>query len=92
MNEREVREQILTMVANYAKEFHNREKKFEEWDRIPYPCFDEMRAEKKGCRVVGDLKNTDRIMNDSFGVGVYPGMTNEKLDYIAEVILEAIAL
>ena len=57
---------------------------------IKHPCFDEMRAEKKGYRVIGDLKNTERIMNDSFWVGVYPGMTNEKLDYIAKVILEAI--
>ena len=30
-------------------------------------------------------------MNNSFWVGVYPGMTDEKIDYMAKVILEAIA-
>ncbi len=59
---------------------------------IKHPCFDQMRASGKGYRVVGNLDNTDRIMNDSFWVGVYPGMTNEKLDYMAKVILEALDL
>ena len=57
---------------------------------IKHPCFDEMRKEQKGYRIIGDLKNTNRIMNDSFWIGVYPGMTNEKLDYIVRVILEAL--
>ncbi|MBE5845319.1 MAG: lipopolysaccharide biosynthesis protein RfbH [Butyrivibrio sp.] len=55
-----------------------------------HPCFDEMRATGEGYRVVGDLANTDRIMADSFWVGVYPGMTDEKLSYMAKIILEAI--
>jgi CDP-6-deoxy-D-xylo-4-hexulose-3-dehydrase len=59
---------------------------------IKHPCFDEMRKEGKGFRVVGDLTNTDLIMDRSFWVGVYPGMTREKLDYMAKVILEAINL
>lgn len=59
---------------------------------IKHPCFDQMRETGIGYRVVGDLVNTDRIMNDSFWVGVYPGMTEEKLDYIAKTILEAISL
>ena len=59
---------------------------------IKHPCFDEMRKEGKGFRVVGDLTNTDLIMDRSFWVGVYPGMTKEKLDYMAKVILEAINL
>ena len=42
---------------------------------IKHPCFDEMRAEKKGYRVVGTLENTDRIMSDTFWVGVYPGIS-----------------
>ncbi|MCR4754391.1 MAG: lipopolysaccharide biosynthesis protein RfbH [Lachnospiraceae bacterium] len=55
-----------------------------------HPCFDEMRRTNTGYRIAGSLDNTDRIMEDSFWVGVYPGMTDEKLEYMAEVILTAI--
>jgi len=57
---------------------------------IKHPCFDEMRKTGEGYRVVGDLTNTDRIMNDTFWVGVYPGMTDEMIDYMAKTIIEAI--
>lgn len=58
---------------------------------IKHPCFDEMRKAGKGYRVIGDLANTDRIMNDTFWVGVYPGMTDEKLMYMAKIIKEAVS-
>ena len=58
---------------------------------IKHPCFDEMRKAGKGYRVIGDLANTDRIMNDTFWVGVYPGMTDEKLVYMAKTIKEAVS-
>lgn len=57
---------------------------------IKHPCFDEMRKAGKGYRVIGDLANTDRIMNDTFWVGVYPGMTDEKLMYMGKIIKEAV--
>ena len=57
---------------------------------IKHPCFDEMRKSGKGYRVVGTLENTDRIMNDSFWIGVYPGMTDEKLSYMAKTIIDAL--
>lgn len=57
---------------------------------IKHPCFDEMRKTGEGYRIVGELTNTDRIMNDTFWVGVYPGMTDEKIDYMAKVIREAV--
>jgi len=57
-----------------------------------HPCFDQMRASGKGYRVIGDLANTDRIMNSTFWVGVYPGMTDEMIDYMAKVIKEAVKL
>ena len=57
---------------------------------IKHPCFDEMRASGEGFRVAGSLGVTDRIMRDSFWVGVYPGMTDEKIDYMAKVIIEAL--
>ena len=55
-----------------------------------HPCFDEMRAAGTGYRVVGELGNTDRIMADTFWVGVYPGMSDEMIDYMAKTIKEAI--
>lgn len=55
-----------------------------------HPCFDEMRKTGEGYRVVGTLENTDRIMNDTFWVGVYPGMTDEMIDYMAKTIIEAV--
>ncbi len=57
---------------------------------IKHPCFDEMRATGEGYRVVGDLAVTDRIMNQSFWIGVYPGMTHEMLDYMVDKIVEAV--
>ena len=54
------------------------------------PCFDEMRQTGTGYRVVGELVNTDRIMQDTFWIGVYPGMSREMLDYMADKILEAL--
>lgn len=57
---------------------------------IKHPCFNEMRASGKGYRVVGELTNTDRIMRDTFWVGLYPGMTDEKIDYITKVIKDSV--
>ena len=56
---------------------------------IKHPCFDELRNSGAGYRVVGDLDNTDRIMRDTFWVGVYPGMTDQKIDYMAKIIRQA---
>ena len=53
---------------------------------VKQPLFDEMRKTQTGYRIVGDLKNTDRIMLDAFLVGVFPGMTPEHLEYIASTI------
>ena len=49
-----------------------------------------MRASGKGYRIVGKLENTDRIMRDTFWIGVYPGMTDEMLDYMAKKIREGL--
>lgn len=58
---------------------------------IKHPCFDEMRAKGEGYRTIGELKNTDRIMKDSFWVGVYPGMTDEMIDHMAKTIIAAVS-
>lgn len=58
---------------------------------VKHPCFNEIRGSDL-YRVVGDLTATDTIMNRSFWVGVYPGMSDEMIDYMAEVIKEAVNL
>jgi CDP-6-deoxy-D-xylo-4-hexulose-3-dehydrase len=55
---------------------------------IKHPCFDEMRRAGTGFRVVGELTATDRIMRDTFWVGVYPGMTAEMLEFIIASITD----
>ena len=57
---------------------------------VKHPCFDEMRKSGEGYRIASSLEVTDRIMRDSFWVGLYPGMTGEKLDYMAKVIHEGL--
>ncbi|MDD5599009.1 MAG: lipopolysaccharide biosynthesis protein RfbH, partial [Victivallaceae bacterium] len=50
-----------------------------------HPCFDTL-EENIDYRISGNLKNTDKIMNDSFWLGLYPGMTENKLRYMVESI------
>ncbi|MFH1715554.1 MAG: lipopolysaccharide biosynthesis protein RfbH [Elusimicrobiota bacterium] len=54
---------------------------------VKQPVFDDL-IEGKDYRIAGGLKNTDKIMYDSFWFGVYPGMKEEALDYIIEVLKE----
>ena len=56
---------------------------------IKHPCFDTIRG-TDAYRVVGNLETTDYIMDNTFWVGVYPGMTDEMIDYMAAVIIEAV--
>ena len=56
---------------------------------IKHPCFDQIRG-TDAYRVSGSLEMTDYIMNNTFWVGVYPGMTDEMIDHMAEVITEAL--
>ncbi|MGD0566541.1 MAG: lipopolysaccharide biosynthesis protein RfbH [Candidatus Goldiibacteriota bacterium] len=53
---------------------------------IKHPCFNEMRAQGKGYRSIGTLENTDKIMKDTFWIGVYPGMTEQALDFMISEI------
>lgn len=57
---------------------------------IKQPCFNEIR-ETDAYRVVGNLENSDFVVNNTFWVGVYPGMTDAMIDYMAQVIKEAVA-
>lgn len=63
---------------------------------IKHPCFDEMRKSGEDFRVVANpilqssnlLPNTDRIMNDTFFLGTFPGLGKEQIDYTMSVIGE----
>ena len=55
-----------------------------------HPCFNEMREKGEGYRVVGRLDNTDIVVERSFWVGVYPGMTDEMIDYMSRMIMQSI--
>ena len=54
-----------------------------------HPCFDAIRG-TDAYRVIGDLAVTDRVMRDTFWVGVYPGMTDAMIDRMAHVIREGL--
>ena len=56
---------------------------------IKHPCFNQIRGTDK-YRVAGTLESTDFIMNNTFWIGVYPGMTDEMIDYMAKTIKEAV--
>lgn len=58
---------------------------------LKHPAFDQMKKTGEGYRVVGDLKNTDFIMNNTLWIGVYPGMTDEMLEYMIKTIKDFVA-
>lgn len=78
-------------VVNYVESHGVQTRRLFAGNLTKHPCFDEMRATGEGYRVVGGLENTDRIMNDTFWIGVYPGMTDEMIDYMAKTIREALS-
>ena len=53
---------------------------------IKHPCFDQLRELYSGYRVIGELKNTDHIMENTFWIGVSPKMNQQKLDFMSKVI------
>ena len=56
---------------------------------IKHPCFDQIR-DTDAYRVCGDLSSTEFIMKNTFWVGVYPGMTDDMIDHMAKVIMDAV--
>ena len=55
-----------------------------------HPCFESLK-EGVDYRVAGPLDVTDRIMNDSLWIGLYPGMGDAKIDYMIETICKFFA-
>ena len=76
-------------VTRYLEEHNIQTRLLFSGNLIKHPCFDEIRG-TDAYRVVGKLENTEYIMNNSFWVGVYPGMTNDMIDYMAEIIKEVV--
>lgn len=58
---------------------------------IQHPCFDEIRNDNSKYRVIGNLENTEKVMNQAFWIGVYPGMDQKKMDYMIKMIHQFIA-
>lgn len=75
-------------LVQYLEDNHIQTRMLFAGNLIKHPCFDEMRKSGEGYRVVGTLKNTDRIMNDVFWIGVYPGMSRAMLDFMIQKIGE----
>lgn len=57
-----------------------------------HPCFNQMRREGRGYRIAAELVHTDRIMRDTFWIGVYPRLTDEMIDYMGEMIKKAVEI
>ena len=76
-------------VTRYIEEHNIQTRLLFSGNLIKHPCFDQIRR-TDAYRVAGDLVNTEFIMKNTFWVGVYPGLTDEKLDYMARVIKEAV--
>ncbi|MGX1983415.1 CDP-6-deoxy-D-xylo-4-hexulose-3-dehydrase [Thermolongibacillus altinsuensis] len=55
---------------------------------VKHPCFDELRESGTGYRIVGELKNTDYILNNTFWIGVYPGLTEDMINFIVSKFYE----
>ena len=52
---------------------------------IKHPLFNTLKL-NIDYRVIGNLKNTDKVMNDSFWIGLYPGMGNDSIEYMIKKI------
>lgn len=78
-------------VTRYIEEHNIQTRLLFSGNIIKHPCFDQIRG-TDAYRVIGDLSVTDFIMNNTFWVGVYPGMNDDKIDYMAKIIKEAISI
>ena len=81
---------VRDQVTRYLEEHNIQTRLLFSGNLIRHPAFNAIRG-TDAYRVVGELDNTDYIMNNSFWIGVYPGMSNEMLNYMAQCIFEAIA-
>ena len=76
-------------VTRYIEEHNIQTRLLFSGNIILHPCFDQYR-DTDVYRVAGSLDVTNYIMNNSFWIGVYPGMTEEKLEYMSKIIHECV--
>lgn len=77
-------------VTRYIEEHNVQTRLLFSGNLIKHPCFDQIRG-SDAYRVAGTLDVTEFVMNHTFWVGVYPGMTDKMIDYMASVIIEAVS-
>lgn len=77
------------IVIRYLEEHNIQTRLLFSGNLIKHPCFDFIR-DTEAYRVVDGLENTDFITSNTFWVGVYPGMTDAMIDYMAKIIIEAV--
>lgn len=58
---------------------------------LKHPAFAQMKERGEGYRVIGDLKTTDYVMEHTFWIGVYPGMTPEMLRFMSHTIKQFVS-
>ncbi len=79
-----------TKIVRYIEEHGVQTRMLFAGNLTKHPCFDEMRRTGEGYRITGALTETDRIMNDTFWLGVYPGLSDEKIDYMVQTVKDAV--
>lgn len=75
-------------ITSYLEEHNIQTRLLFSGNLILHPCFDEYRGSDK-YRVIGNLSGTETVLNNTFWIGVYPGMTDAMLEYMAGMIIEA---
>lgn len=74
-------------LTKYLEKHNIQTRKLFSGNLVKHPCFDEMRKTGDGYRIIGSLDNTNHIMSNTFWIGVYPGMTDQMIDYMSNTII-----
>ncbi len=75
-------------MTKYVEEHNIQTRLLFSGNLILHPAFDQIRGTDR-YRVIGDLSQSELVMNHSFWVGVYPGMTDTMIDHMAGTIIAA---
>jgi len=74
-------------IVKYLEENNIQTRNLFAGNMLKHPMFESLK-EGVDYKVIGELKNTNKIMNDSFWVGVYPGMKKEEINFIIQKIIK----